>query len=539
MRNFRVLILLSALLMFNNAAQAQVEAIFYILNGLRGIAIGSSSKGNASGRVASSPRVIDFDITDINSLEGVISGYKNYSDYQGITVYNPDVPSDNNADIPSGLYMWNGAKWENAYAAVPAGNLKGDLQALYDIQHHPDNKGVKKEYNWDIDLENPADIHNMSLNGVFFKEINGEYRVVELRLDYIDYKDITITRGLEAVVYFSIFRNSEIENIDLKLPGAIYLNLSQNKLLAKVNLDCSRLILADLDRNSKLEIIQAKCPELYNFRCYGNNKLTELGFPECPNLTRLSVYENYLLASLDVSKNTKLMELHCHYNKLTTLDLSSNILLANLLCISNKLTSINISNSLELTSLVCYDNRLPTLDVSKNTKLTRLVCSINALTTLDVSNNRDLVVLNCDQNKLTKLDVTQNAVLEDLMCGSNPLKELDVTKNRALTRLWCGANELSALDISNNTALQSLNCSYNDLSSLDLSNHAEINRLECNFNNLPSLDLSNLRKLKELKCHSNKFKKDSVKICKSVVPSISSYFNPQVNSWIYQIIDCE
>ena len=110
-----------------------------------------------------------------------------------------------------------------------------------------------------------------------------------------------------------------------------------------------------------------------------------------------------------------------------------------------------------LERLVCSDTQLTSLDVSKNTALIELDCHNNKLTSLDVSKNTALIKLDCHNNKLTSLDVSKNTALKDLCCNVNQLTSLDISNNTALTELNCGSNPLSSLDVSKNAALTELN----------------------------------------------------------------------------------
>ena len=63
------------------------------------------------------------------------------------------------------------------------------------------------------------------------------------------------------------------------------------------------------------------------------------------------------------------------------------------------------------------------LDVSKNTKLVNLLCFENQLTALDVSKNTKLTELYCSDNQLTALDVSKNTKLTELLCYKNQIKD--------------------------------------------------------------------------------------------------------------------
>jgi hypothetical protein len=70
------------------------------------------------------------------------------------------------------------------------------------------------------------------------------------------------------------------------------------------------------------------------------------------------------LTSLDVSKNTQLVNLFCNSNQLAGLDLSKNTLMDYLDCTSNKLTNLDLSKNPLITTLWCTDNQLTSLDIN-------------------------------------------------------------------------------------------------------------------------------------------------------------------------------
>ena len=74
--------------------------------------------------------------------------------------------------------------------------------------------------------------------------------------------------------------------------------------------------------------------------------------------------------------------------------------------------------------------------MSKNTKLTNLSCGVNQLTSLDVSKNTELTNLSCDVNQLTSLDVSKNTKLKELRCYENQLTSLDVAKTNLVNNSW-------------------------------------------------------------------------------------------------------
>ena len=146
----------------------------------------------------------------------------------------------------------------------------------------------------------------------------------------------------------------------------------------------------------------------------------------------------------------------------------------------------------KITHFCCSDNQLMSLDVSKNTSLVELVCVNNQLTSLDVSKNTALTRLACAKNHLKSLDVSKNVTLDFLDCGENHLKSLDVSKNETLDFLACDENHLTNLDVSTNSALESLWCNDNQITSLDVSNNIVLTVLGCNSNQLSTATLDAL-----------------------------------------------
>ena len=164
---------------------------------------------------------------------------------------------------------------------------------------------------------------------------------------------------------------------------------------------------------------------------------------------------------------------------------------------SGKLSSLDVSKNTALISLHCYGNSLSSIDLSKNAKITSLSCIYNQLTSLDVSNNTALTSLSCSGNHISSLDVSKNLSLVQLTCGSNNLSSLDISNNTALSWLWCDTNQLPILDVSKNTELTALHCLGNLITSLNVSNNDLIEYLNCTEN--PFLKVIWLKKEQRIK----------------------------------------
>ena len=232
------------------------------------------------------------------------------------------------------------------------------------------------------------------------------------------------------------------------------------------------------------------------------NQLTTLDLSHNTELTYIYCDENQLTA-LDLMYNTKLTGLSCSENQLTTLDLKNNTNLEVLSCEKNQLTALDLKNKTKLLSVDCRENQLTTLDLSKNRELKHIYCDGNQLTALDLTNNTKLGYLFCNQNQLTTLDLSKNTKLIYINCVLNQLTTLDLSKKTNLETLYCGANQLTTLDLSENTNLKTFDCSENQLTALDLKNNKNLKTLQCSKNQLKTLDLSQNINLEDLRCYQN------------------------------------
>ena len=210
-------------------------------------------------------------------------------------------------------------------------------------------------------------------------------------------------------------------------------------------------------------------------------------------LKTLKCYNNKL-TSLDVSSNTKLVELRCSSNQISSLKLNREI--ENLSCNFNQLTSLDLSGFDYLTSLEIASNQLTSLKLKDCGWLETLILPANQLTSLDLSDCTGLISLDCESNKLTSLDLTGCTDLEKLNCSMNQLTSLDVSGLKYLNNLNCSYNQLTSLSVRNLNMLTALNCSYNQLTGLDVYGCTQLTTLKCFDNQLTSLDVYNCTALK-------------------------------------------
>ncbi len=241
---------------------------------------------------------------------------------------------------------------------------------------------------------------------------------------------------------------------------------------------------------------------LMDFRCPDNAGVTEIDFTNNTELISIDISNNSL-TSIDVSNCVKLQSLNCESNKLQRLDVSMMPDLFELFCSMNQLASLDVSHNTRLRSLNCYGNILTALDVSGNTDLVYLMCPVNQISSLVIGSNTKLVELSCDNNRITGLNLSELASLEQLYVYNNPLGTLDVTNNAKLRELDCDNTGLTSLDISHNPDLDYLYFSGNSIRTLDLSHNPALATLSAGSNKLTSLDLTANPLISRLYCEDN------------------------------------
>lgn len=133
-----------------------------------------------------------------------------------------------------------------------------------------------------------------------------------------------------------------------------------------------------------------------------------------------------------------------------------------------ELTSLTINNNTSSK----FESKLASLDVSKNTKLTYLnVTGASAekpglLTTLDLSNNPELTNFSAQYNKLTSVKFADGAKLTYLNVQNNELAEMDLSGVESVKDIYASDNKLTAIDLSKLTAKATLNLFNNELTEL-------------------------------------------------------------------------
>jgi hypothetical protein len=150
-----------------------------------------------------------------------------------------------------------------------------------------------------------------------------------------------------------------------------------------------------------------------------------------------------------------------------------------------------INELMRLKDLRFDNNSVTEVDLSSNSMLERLFCHFNPLIQLEVSNNILLIDLVCRVTSITSLNVTNNVLLKRLECSFTMIPSLDVSNNINLEILYGGSGQLTSVNIDGLSNLRSVNLSFNQISTLDFSNNSQLETVNVSSNSLTSLNLKN------------------------------------------------
>jgi Leucine-rich repeat (LRR) protein len=317
-----------------------------------------------------------------------------------------------------------------------------------------------------------------------------------------------------------------------QIPDALSLDdflSSHPELTASTNLNSPEYIPDENFRNKICEILGKSAGSEYtveeavafgsHFTCSNSNISDLKGIEYFPNLILLNCNNN-LLTSIDITKNTRLLELFCNDNQLTNLNIDNNPHLKLVNCVNNNLTGLDVKNS-NVYFINCEGNLIESVNLASAPSLKDFICSNNSITSLDVSSNELLEVLRCNNNLISNL--IMNSTLKELHCGYNQIEELDLSNCENLEKLSCYSNKLTSLilksplididcsdnqifeiDLSQCETLEKLTCRINNLTNLSI--NSNLKELYCGGNSITSLDFSNSSVLEKLECSNNKIK---------------------------------
>lgn len=299
---------------------------------------------------------------------------------------------------------------------------------------------------------------------------DGEISVTEalnvIGLDFY-YLNITNLEGLQYFTNLKVITTYYANFPNFSQPNLI--NLEQLSLLNSVG--SATLNYVDLTNNTNLVKFQCSS-DLITSLDLSNNTLLKNVEIYCPSLT-----------SINFSNLVNLKDL-IYLGKLPTIDISDSINLLNLTCsgssgtysypIENRLNSIDLTNQTKLINLHLTGNNLSTLDLSNCRNLESISISNNQISILNIDNVNYVKNFNCEGNSLSTLNVNSMFNLKNIFCKNNQLTSfstkngiieeyIDFSGNPNLNSICSDANEVvymqnQCFQNNNDTVVVNSNC---------------------------------------------------------------------------------
>ena len=199
-----------------------------------------------------------------------------------------------------------------------------------------------------------------------------------------------------------------------------------------------------------------------------------VGIEDFENLEGLDAANNKISGVLDLSLNTKLVNVVIPFNPIQALYLKNNLALENVWIYETQtLEDIEITNSPNLYSLTLHNNKLTELDLSGSPNIYNLRIWDSKLSTLDLRFMSKLEYLVAwdvfnDSNE-GEIFLPEQSSLKVMALGYNRLQNIDLSSSIKIERLDLDGNQLSTIDFSQNPSLEYLALAGNLLERLDLS----------------------------------------------------------------------
>lgn len=264
----------------------------------------------------------------------------------------------------------------------------------------------------------------------------------------------TIT-NIEGIEFFV-----NLEDLDLCYENLGSVDLSQNSNLKNLYFRDCEIASLDLSQLINLEILR-----LFEVIIPSVNLETN------PNLQRISITDNPLLTTIDISNNNALIELAISGTEITEIDLSQNSLLNSLNIESTPITSIDLSQIPNLTILNLNSTPIASLDFSQIPDLTSLKIDDSLITSLDLSLLPDLEVLSAVNCQIDFQDFSQNPNLDFLNLRNNlVIQDIDLSNNLNLEALGIGGTNITEIDLTHNQFLNQFEISNSNIERIFMKN---------------------------------------------------------------------
>ncbi|PBJ11433.1 T9SS type A sorting domain-containing protein [Flavobacterium sp. ACN6] len=258
---------------------------------------------------------------------------------------------------------------------------------------------------------NEIAVLNLTLNSTLVQVNCNNNKLTSLATDKND-KLTTIDCSYNTITSLDLSKNPALTAVNVSNNNLNSLNLKNG---FNINMDWFSV---NFTKNPALTCIQVDNAQYSNDNWNGKLDKTAFFTENCGSYTLIpdSNFEDKLIQlKIDIDgKNGKVLTSTIASIKDLNVQLSD----------IKDLTGIQDFTSLEF--LNCQFNLLTTLNVAKNSNLIELYTHGNDLTTLDVSANTALTTLQVNKNKLTALDISKNSKLEYINVMENQLKILNL-----------------------------------------------------------------------------------------------------------------
>ncbi len=248
------------------------------------------------------------------------------------------------------------------------------------------------------------------------------------------YLNITDLEGLQYFTNLKVITTYYANFPDFYQPTLV--NLEQLSLLNSVG--TSSLTSIDVSNNTNL--IKFQCTsDLITSLDLSNNTLLKTVDIYCPSLISLDLSNlvnlktlSYIgrLPTIDISDSVNLLTLTCigasgsytypQENLLTSIDLSNQSKLINLNLTGNNLTSLDLSNCPNLEYIYIAQNKLSSLNINNVNYVKYFFCEDNLLASLNVNSMFNLQIFNCKNNLLNSLSTKNNSIEDTIDFSGNP-----------------------------------------------------------------------------------------------------------------------
>jgi Leucine-rich repeat (LRR) protein len=311
--------------------------------------------------------------------------------------------------------------------------------------------------------------------------------LTQLFIDGHSIKNIDLSNNKELLILsiqYNLLESISLENnikiTELILGDNQIDNLTVDGLaeLKRLNIGDNKLTVFDISKNIKIEefFIQNNLLSTLNIRNGNNNKILDLDTQNNPNLTCITVDDNF------TDKDNLPNSVNWTLDAQTQLSTTGT-------CTTVQYTTI--TDAYFMQALIDGDHNITANDFDNDNKIeTSKIENIEILKTTTDSKTYDIVTLQ-------GLEDFKN--LKELYTGSSVLETINVTNNLLLEKLVFGGPKITSIDISQNTALDSLSMGLTKINTLNLESNTNLETLEVFDTPLQELNLENNTELKNFK----------------------------------------